>query len=606
MRQRAIILATVLAALLAGATPGVVFAAGLGNLTYTAAELEKPVSLFGGTGTGKFPVGPTGSNTVLMLRNVLIVMGSFDSGVPPGALHVFDVTNPRAPKLLKSLAGTPETAKLRELHAMPLAVIDGKDILALPTTSGVQFFDFTDPMNPTPAGTLTLAGANGGDYDNADWMLSWAWPYLYVGGTGNGAFIIDATDPAKATLLRRVTTGEMGNFRVGPTYAAGNYMVVANMDQSPTHISVVDVGVPTAPFLLTTGTVAINLYSLVVIGDRIYGPGTNGDYGFIKWSPTGISSIAQPKSGSDRGGYCTFQSGFAICGQSSEGYKKWDVRNEAAIVQVGHGTDPAGVGGDFDFATILGNLVYLGNDHGSGAALIPHQMAPDTTAPQIVKAYPNDGDVKQPLSTRVTVFFSEDIDIGTMTSANLIVRKVGGAALDGVYSRSSFNAVSFGAKAPLEANTTYEIAIPAGGLKDLVGNAVTTATVSRFSTGPTIQTTPVSGTGGVGGSNAGTGGSRAVDAGTSSGTGGAVTTGSGGSSGAGGALGGVGGAPATTGTGGSTATGAGGAAAAGGTGDGGGGCGCDVAPGQTWTGALFLMAAAFWVGRRRSKRVNRK
>src|SRR5882672_8711915 len=114
MRQRATILAT----LLAGVVPGIALAAGLGNLTYTAAELEKPISTFGGTGAGRFPVGPTGSNTVLMLRNVLIVMGSFDSGVPPGALHVYDVTNPRAPRLLKSLAGTPETAKLRELHAM--------------------------------------------------------------------------------------------------------------------------------------------------------------------------------------------------------------------------------------------------------------------------------------------------------------------------------------------------------------------------------------------------------------------------------------------------------------------------------------------------------
>src|SRR5436309_2506231 len=82
----------------------------------------------------------------------------------------------------------------------------------------------------TPAGALALPGVNGGDYDNAAWMLSWSWPYLYAGGTGNGVYIVDATDPAKATLLRRITTGELGNFRVGPVYAAGNYIVPIGMD----------------------------------------------------------------------------------------------------------------------------------------------------------------------------------------------------------------------------------------------------------------------------------------------------------------------------------------------------------------------------------------
>jgi hypothetical protein len=582
-----------------GAAPAVVQAAGMGNLTYTAAELEKPIANFGGTGAGAFPSGPPGSNTALILRNVLIIMSSFDSGVPPGAFHIFDITNPRAPRRLKTLSGTPETARLRELHAMPVALLDGKDILVFPTTAGIQFFDFTDPINPIPVGSLALTGANGGDYDNAAWMVSWTWPYVFVAGTGNGVWIVDATNPAQPTLVRRVTTGEMGNFRIGPAYPAGNYLVVANMDQTPTHISVIDVGVPTAPFLLTTGTVPTNLYSLVVVGDRIYGPGTNGDYTFARWSPTAITGMAQTKSGSDRGGYCTYQSGFAICGQSSEGYKKWDTRNEGSITQVGHGTDPAGVGGDFDFATIMGNLVYLGNDHGTGAALIPHQMAPDSVAPEVMKIYPNDQDVRQPLSTRVTVFFSEDIDIASINSANLIVRKVGGAAVDGVYSKSSFNALSFGARQPLEANTTYEVVVPSGGLKDLVGNPLMTAAVARFSTGTSIMAT------GAGGAVGGAGGRGAGGAGMASGTGGAGT---GGTLGTGGGtmVIGTGGAPAVAGTGGSSPVG-GGETGSGGSGaasasNGKGGCACDVSGGSASIGMLSLMAGAIVVSRARRRR----
>jgi MYXO-CTERM domain-containing protein len=509
--------------------PSVAQAAGIGNLTYTAAEVDKPVSNFGGEGAAKWASGPSGSNTALMLRNVFIVMGSKDSGAANGSFHIYDLTDPRKPKLLKTYDGTPETQKLRELHAMPVAIVNGKDYLVFPTTSGLQFFDFTDPMNPTTSGSITLDGLKGGDYDSTAWMLSWQWPYVFAGCTGSGVYVVDATDPAHPTKLSQITTGELGNFRVGPTFAAGNYLVVANMDQTTTHFSVLDVGDPKSPFLLSTGTTTASLYSSLVVGDRIYGAGTNGDYVAMKWSATGVSSVAKMKSGSDRGGYCTFQSSFLVCGQSSEGYKKWDMHNETAPTLVGHGTDPNGPGGDFDFATIMGNLVYLGNDHGSGAALIPHQAAADTVAPQVVKVFPSNGDTKQALSTRVTVFFSEDIDIASLSPTSLLVRKNGGAALEGVFSKSSFNAISIGFKQPLTANTTYEVVVPAMGLKDLVGNPITEATTVRFSTGPTVDGAVVDP---AGGSSAG-GGSSVPQAG--SGSGGAATGGTGGTLDTGGA-----------------------------------------------------------------------
>jgi hypothetical protein len=615
--------------------PAVGRATGLGNLTYTAAELEKPIANFGATGSGKFPAGPPGSNTVLMLRDVLVIPGSNDSGKPPLSFNVFDVKDPRNPKLLKSVTGGPELSSGRELHAMPVAMINGKDVLAFPTQTGVMFFDFTDPMNPTAMGTLALAGVNGGDYDNAAWMLSWVYPYLYAGGTGNGVYIIDATDPAHASLVTKVATGSLGNFRIGPTYGAGNYLVVAQMDQATSSVSVLDVGNPAKPFLLATGKTSVSLYSAVVIGDQIYGAGTNGDYAFMKWSPTAVTMMAQTKSGSDRGGYCTYQSGFAICGQSSEGYKKWDLHNMASVTQVGHGTDPQGVGGDFDFATIVGNLVYLGNDHGSGAALIPHTMAPDSTAPEVVKVYPNDGDTKQPTTSRVTVFFSEDIDLGTVSNTNIFVRKMGGTALDGTFSKSSFNAISFGPKAPLEANATYEVVIPAGGLKDLVGNTIATAAMARFSTGASVAPgggggAGVVGTGGAGGKGAGgtsggTGGGAPAGGTTGSSTGGASSSGggtaTGGSVGAGtggatvvlGTGGASGGSPGSS-TGGSAGPGTSSGGSTGSTGSGGAavgmaagsaaGCACNVPGGSNSTGGgvVSLLGLALVLGARRDRR----
>ena len=80
--------------------------------------------------------------------------------------------------------------------------------------------------------------------------------------------------------------------------------------------------------------------------------------------------------GNDKGGYCTYQDAFIFCGQSSEGFRKIDVSDEANIREVAH-TDMPVADADTDFATVLGNLVYLGNDHGSGSGLIVHDIVGD-------------------------------------------------------------------------------------------------------------------------------------------------------------------------------------------------------------------------------------
>jgi Bacterial Ig-like domain/LVIVD repeat len=566
--------------------------AALGNLTYTQQELNLPISSFNAT---TFVTGPGGSNTAAMVRDVFIVMGSNDSGKPPGAFHVFDVKDPRHPKLLKTLAGTPETNALRELHAMPLAMIDGKDIMVFPAQTGLQFFDFTDPMNITPLGFVALPGVNGGDYDNAAWMLSWSWPYVYAGGTGNGVYIVDGTDPTKPTLVSgaAVPIGKLGNFRVGPTYAAGNYLIIGGMDQGPTGISVVDVSDPTKPFLLITGKGPTEMYSAFVVGDRIFGTGATGNYSYVKWTTDAITTISTKKFGADKGGYCSYQDGFFFCGQSSEGFRKIDVHDEKNMADVGHGDIPNEPDADTDFATVMGNLVYLGNDHGSGAAFMPHSMTPDMTPPQVFKVYPGNGDVKQPLSTRVTMFFSDEIDIGTINNKNLVVRKNGCTPVDGVFSHSSFNAVSFGPKKPLDANATYEVVIVAGGVKDLSGNPLQEGATIRFSTGMALDAPIVcagdsdagvgvttDAGGGAGGAGAGSGGAP----GGSAGAGGAGPMGAGGTSLS---EGGSSGSPVTT----------GGAPAAGDA----GGCGCMLPGRSTQRGALWFVPAALWIAMRRAR-----
>jgi hypothetical protein len=561
--------------------------AAIGNLSYQQNEMGVPLASFN---EATFTGPPGGSNTVLMLRDYMLVMGSHDSGVKDGPLHVFDVSNPRAPKLLKRFSSA-ETGQLRELHAMPVAMLDGKDILVFPSITGLTFFDFTDPMNPSAIGSVALTGVSGGDYDNAAWMLSWAWPYVYVGGTGNGIIVVDARDPTQPKEVSRITVPDLGGFRIGPVYAAGNYIVGSGMDAMPTKITVLDAGNPTKPLLLTNGSAPTSMYSTVVIGDRIYGSGENGQYSFMTWSPDGVEVIGGKsiKLGADKGGYCTYQDAFIFCGQSSEGFRKIDVSDEANIREVAH-TDMPVADADTDFATVLGNLVYLGNDHGSGAAFFVHDMAPDSKPPKLLQAYPQQGDLQQPLTTRITLFFSDEIDLDSVTPESIIVRPVGGDAIEGVFSHSSFNAVSFGAKADLADDTTYEVVVVKDGLRDLAQNPIAEQSVVRFSTGATVDEPP---------SEGGAGGSLSAGGG---GVGGSGTSAGGSSGGVGGGMPPRAGAPSTSGAS-ANASGAGGMAATPPTSDD-AGCGCTLPGGAQRQGlaALAALAALSLIRQRRSRR----
>jgi hypothetical protein len=565
----------------------------LGNLTYTQQEVNTSISLFN---AANMPGGPEGSNTVLLVKGYLIVMGSLDSGKSPGLFHIFDVKDPRNPVRVKSFTESKLSATLRELHSMPMAVIDGKFVLVSPTHSGVAFFDFTDPKNPADIAGLSLPGVSGGDYTNVAWVLSWSWPYLYVGSSGSGVDIVDATDPANAKLVKQIPISQLGNFRVGPVHAAGHYLTVASMDQDPNGVSVIDVADPNAPFLLTTNKTAKSMYSSLTIGDLIYGPGVNANWTFMKWSPEKIDIVAEMKIGQDKGGYCGYQDGFAICGQSKDGFHKVDVSTytKDAIKEVSTGKPTADGGGDFDFASVLGNLVYLGNDHGTGASFIPHQAAPDTTPPKVFKIFPEDKSTKQPVGTHVTIFFTDDIQIETATEANIIVRKNGGAPLPGVFSRSSFNAISFGPKAKLEPNSTYEVVINQGGVKDLAGNPIAEGAIGRFSTGDMVDP-PMGGAGGSTGAGGSDGAGGSSDTGGSVGSGGTPDTGgsvgSGGTVETGGSVGMTGGSMGTT-----------GGAAGHGPAEDAAGCACNV-PGRSAAGGFFaFLTAALGIGAGRMRR----
>jgi hypothetical protein len=288
------------------------------------------------------------------------------------------------------------------------------------------------------------------------------------------------------------------------------------MDQGGAY-AVLDISIPDQPALLDTLDGAPRMYAIAVgANDRIYTAGRDGNFLIHSFEdPTKIELVKNALIGEDQL-YAAVQDHFVFLGRQNN-VVKVDVTNEQNPVVVGQGTlnrdHP-----DHGQVTPFGNLIFIGNDHGTGSAFFCHQLGPDTTPLTAQATYPKDNATGVPPTGRVSVLFSDYLDTETLSADTVIVRKAGGEVIDGIFTYA-FNTLSFGPTAELEADTTYEVVLSEG-LKDVMGNALAEERVVRFSTGTSIVVPeppePEPSVGGSGGSAYSGGGPSAIG-GTSSG-----------------------------------------------------------------------------------------
>ncbi len=477
---------------------------GLGNLTYTAAELFKPISWVKnetscGANNGDIPCTypgrkAYGTNVTLMVNGYFLVMFAPDSGQSTGGFLLYDVSNPRSLKLVKKIyEPTGRTAEFREPHAIGTAVIGGRQYVVIPSTKGVEFWDFTDINDIRQVKKLSLPSVNGGDYNNVTWQLWWQAPYLYVASSDEGVYIVDARDPANAVLADRrngrpnpVPTGELGGFRIGPIFTMGNHMVVTSMEAS-SGLAALDISDPLNPRLLDAiGSVPF-YYATCFDGKKLYGSARGSGarmFGYDLSNP-GQFVAEDNRLVVDDQLYCNMQDQYVFQG-AQERIHKIDVSNAMNHVEVGRGgLFPEGSDdahhSDHGQVTPMGNLVYVGNDHGSGSGFIVHSRNPDRTAPVVREVSPRTGAAKQAVTSRIGLALSDNILPESVSSSSFIVRPVGGSTVAGTYS-VQLGIVNFAPSAPLQPNTTYEVIATQGGMKDYVGNAIAAEFRTTFTT----------------------------------------------------------------------------------------------------------------------------
>jgi hypothetical protein len=132
---------------------------------------------------------------------------------------------------------------------------------------------------------------------------------------------------------------------------------------------------------------------------------------------------------------------------------------------------------------------FNGGKPGSHGALFAHDAAPDATGPTVLYVNPPNGAANQALTTREGLALDENIDNRDLDAGKVLVRPQGGQPLAGQWVHS-LGVANFTPAAPLVRGITYEVVVPAGAVKDWMGNANAREFVSRFYTGPALAVYP--------------------------------------------------------------------------------------------------------------------
>ncbi|MRI35142.1 hypothetical protein EOPP23_19430 [Endozoicomonas sp. OPT23] len=472
---------------------------GLGNLTYSSSELFKPISWIDRNNgiPATYPSRKAfGANVGIMLNGYFMTMFAPDSGKGPGGWLVYDVSDPRNISLRKTVyEPTGRTREFREPHAFGVSEINGKSYVAVQTIKGVEFWDFTDVDNIQQVSKLVLPGVNGGDYSSVSWQLWWQAPYLYVSNANQGMYIVDASDPEQPYIANRgnnrpnpVPPGELGGFRVGPVFSIGNQLVLTSMDNTSGWASL-DISDPLNPVLLDTVSSHNKYYATCFDGTKVHASTRGSNAKMVTYDLSDPNEFVLDNNSLrvDHMLYCGTQDDYVFQG-AEDFMHKIDISNINNYVELGKGFLPRS-NTDHGQVAPMGNLIYIGNDHGTGNAFMVHDVNPDTTPPAIKQVSPRDGAANQAITSRIGIAFSDTVLYESLNTNSIQLLDDDSNQVSGTFS-AQLGIVNFSPAAPLKANSEYTIKIVQGGVSDYVGNTVAAEFTSTFTTASS-STVPV-------------------------------------------------------------------------------------------------------------------
>lgn len=468
---------------------------GLGNQAYPESDVFRPVGWVNQDNglPGIYPGRkPYGTNLGMMIDGYFFTLFAPDSGQGPGGFLFYDVSDPYHPQLVKRVY-EPEsrTAAFREPHAFGVARINGRRYMAFQSTIGVEFWDFSDLNDLQRVGEIDLPGVNGGDYSSVSWQLTWQAPYVYVASSEQGIFIVDAGDPANPVLADRggkpnpIPVSELGGFRVGPIFTFGNQLVISSM-QNLDGMASLDISDPLHPQLLDRiADLSQFYYASCFNGEKVAvsvrGPSARMELYDLHAADN--FQLLDDQLAVPGQLYCAFQDEYVFQG-TEDRVHKIDISDPFNPVDIGSGTISGPLVRLVDHGQVspLGNLVFVGNDHGTGSAFMPHDSEPDRLPPKVVVTAPRDQAEGVSTSTGIGVSFSDVLDFSSVSEETLRITDEQGRVVAGIYSLQN-GIVNFVPSDPLQPFTQYRIQVLANGVRDVMGNAVADGFTASFITG---------------------------------------------------------------------------------------------------------------------------
>lgn len=400
---------------------------------------------------------------------------------------IYDISNPLAPQQLQHDANAVNGhawQKVGDLFYRQYWNPEG-GYNATPPAGVSQFVSLADPLNRVrwsqpihnfPVQTVVWGGGFMDTYpywfysDVVDARIGW-WP------------IVSTTD-----------VDAMSGVSARNKFRIGNLLFYAPGDEQQ-GVAVFDISNPAVPVLLDTISTGVRQYTtawqvykhylVLMIGENSNGPAANANTLIIDFSDPRDLRIDQTLTYAQLPGrYVHFKDRYAFAGRGEYGVK-FDMETRTLVREFRH-PSPSVWFGDFQWIP-LGHLLLVSTSETnmSQSHLFSHQDGLDTTPPSVAYHLPRPNAVNQSLTTSVGLVIHERLDATTVNDQTIQLRPLGGAALSGVVIHTSYDVVHFHPAQPLQPNTTYELTLVGGGVKDVAGNAVAPFSF-RFATGATL------------------------------------------------------------------------------------------------------------------------
>lgn len=402
-----------------------------------------------------------------------------------GGLSLFEMEDPCAP--VKIGEGFHE--RMRESHAIGFATLSEEKEWAVTTgILGIQFWDLNDVAHPEMINYLEIDGIFYPDsYARVVLSVFWQYPWVYVAGADNGFYVVDATDPANATVVMQY---EFENpMRVTGIFAIGNHLLVSSAEGSIAEV--LDISDPVNPLPIGGGRFEVldgngepkEAYHSNLVGNYALFARKQDGGGIIAMDisdPSNPSYVGDAYTEGGNGGYVFMQENYGFVGDSHWA-KVFDMSDMDNITEVGTGY----LDGDLDTMTPFGNIAVLSVDDdsvdGQASVVMPWKLEADSNPPKLLRTVPYDGEENVAITSRIGMGFNEFVEPTSVFAGSVQLFDQAGNGVEGWGSAQEATG-NYTPTEPLLPGTTYTFKVMANGVQDISGNSFAETQTITFKT----------------------------------------------------------------------------------------------------------------------------